>query len=178
MYHVRLNAKSADRYLPYQVSAKLDAFTDLVGGSNRISDKSCKTFDSLQLLHDLVVKPDDWVEHVRRYTASISTTMLYGWRTPRTGTGYVKDLLEWVEVTSEALNFNLVDFYPFLKVIYDIMPHWLLPSKHKLHELQKLENRVFYDLLNRAKDRLKTGQAYPSQSIRLTRACFGLLQTL
>lgn len=123
-----------------------------------------QTFDSLQLLHDLVDRPDDWVEHVRRYTASISTTLLYGWRTPRTGTGYVKDLLEWMEVTSEALNFNLVDFYPFLKVIYDITPHWLLPSKHKLHELQKLENRVFYDLLNRAKDKLKTGQAYPSQS--------------
>lgn len=69
-----------------------------------------------------------------------------------------------MEVTSKALNFNLVDFYPFLKVIYDITPHWLLPSKHKLHELQKLENRVFYDLLNRAKDKLKTGQAYPSQS--------------
>ncbi|KAG8158553.1 hypothetical protein KVR01_011675 [Diaporthe batatas] len=138
MYHIRLNAKSADRYLPYQ------------------------TFDSLQLLHDLVVRPENWVDHVRRYTASISTTLLYGWRTPGTGAGYVKDLLEWMEVTSEALNFNLVDFYPFLKVVYDFLPRWLLPSKNKLYELQKLENRVFYELLNRAKDNLETGQAYPS----------------
>lgn len=166
MYHIRLNAKSADRYLPYQVSSIVNAFTiALLSLIEYLTKVIRKTFDSMQLLHDLVVRPDDWVEHVRRYTASISTTMLYGWRTPRTGTGYVKDLLEWVEVTSEALNFNLVDFYPFLKVIYDIVPHWMLPSKHKLHELQKLENRVFYDLLNRSKDRLETGQAYPSQSI-------------
>lgn len=130
----------------------------------------CKTFDSLQLLYDLVVRPNDWVEHVRRYTASISTSLLYGWRTPGTGTGYVTDLLEWMEVTSEALNFNLVDFYPFLKLVYDIMPHWILPSKRKLHELQKLEDRVFYGLLDRAKDKLETGQAYPSQSIQLIRA--------
>lgn len=166
MYHVRLNAKSADRYLPYQVSARLSAFAYVVPGSlSYLTGIVNKTFDSLQLLHDLVIRPDDWVEHVRRYTASISTSLLYGWRTPATGTGYVKDLLEWMEVTSEALNFNLVDFYPFLKVIYDIMPCWFLPSKNKLHELQKLENRVFYELLNRAKDKLETGQAYPSQSI-------------
>ncbi|KAH8721733.1 cytochrome P450 [Ilyonectria robusta] len=138
MYHVRLNVKSADRYLPYQ------------------------HFDSLQLLNDFAINPGGWVQHVQRYTASISTTLLYGWRTPQTSTGYVKDLLEWMDVTSEAINFQLVDFYPFLRDIYHAVPYWLLPSKRKLHNLQKLENRVFIDLLNRAKDKLSTGDAYPS----------------
>ncbi|KAJ4422238.1 hypothetical protein N0V82_003098 [Gnomoniopsis sp. IMI 355080] len=72
------------------------------------------------------------------------------------------DMKQWMEVTSEAVNFNLVDFYPFLRVIYDLAPQWLLPSKHKLHELENLENRVFFDLLNRAKDKLATGNAFPS----------------
>lgn len=72
-----------------------------------------------------------------------------------------------MEVTSEALNFNLVDFYPFLRRPYDMIPHWLLPSKRKLHELQKLEDRVFFDLLYRAKDKLRAGNAYPSQSLPL-----------
>ncbi|KAL6364137.1 hypothetical protein LRP88_02053 [Fusarium phalaenopsidis] len=90
MYHVRLNVKSADRYLPYQA------------------------FDSRQLVNDLAVRPEGWVQHVQRYTASISTALLYGW-TPATDTGYVKDLLEWMDVTSEAANFQLVDFYRFLR---------------------------------------------------------------
>ncbi|CAG9988754.1 unnamed protein product [Clonostachys byssicola] len=138
MYHVRLNVKSADRYLPYQ---------------------HC---DSLQLLDDIVDRPDAWLEHIQRYTASISTTLLYGWRTPHTNTGYVKDLLEWMEVTSDALNFQLVDFYPSLRILYKVLPGWVLPNKRKLQNLQKLENRVFYDLLGKAKEKLESGEAHPS----------------
>ncbi|KAM5346074.1 hypothetical protein ACJ41O_009079 [Fusarium nematophilum] len=138
MYHVRLNVKSADRYLPYQ------------------------QFDSLQLVHDLALRPESWVQHVQRYTASISTALLYGWRTPATNTGYVKDLLEWMDVTSEAANFQLVDFYGFLRPLYRTLPDWMLPNKRKLRDLQKLEDRVFTQLLNRAKDKIATGNAYPS----------------
>lgn len=72
-----------------------------------------------------------------------------------------------MEVTSEAVNFNLVDFYPFLRRPFDMIPHWLLPGKRKLYELQKLEDRVFFDLLYRAKARLAAGNAYPSQFMLL-----------
>lgn len=160
MYHVRLNVKSADRYVPYQ------------------------EFDSLQLINDLATKPSGWVGHVQRYTASISTALFYGWRTPVTNTGYVKDLLEvrksaprltnattstdddgqWMDVTSEAANFQLVDFYSFLRPLYEILPYWALPSKKRLHNLQKLEERVFIQLLNRAKERIASGNACPSTS--------------
>ncbi|KAF5026974.1 hypothetical protein F66182_1004 [Fusarium sp. NRRL 66182] len=138
MYHVRLNVKSADRYLPYQ------------------------EFDSLQLINDLAVNPKSWVHHVQRYTASVSTALLYGWRTPTTNTGYVKDLLEWVNVTSEAANFQLVDFYSFLRPFYNFLPYWALSSKMRLHKLQKLEDDVFTRLLNRAKDKIQDGTAFPS----------------
>lgn len=83
-----------------------------------------------------------------------------------------------MEVTSEAVNFNLVDFYPFLRRPYDIIPHWLLPSKRKLHDLQKLEDRVFFDLLYRAKAKLASGNAYPSQSLPLDVAPLLSHQTL
>ncbi|KAF3009190.1 hypothetical protein E8E14_005932 [Neopestalotiopsis sp. 37M] len=138
MYHIRLNVKSADRYVPYQ------------------------EFDSLQLMNDLATRPEGWVQHVQRYTASISTALLYGWRTPATNTGYVKDLLEWMDVTSEAANFQLVDFYAFLRPIYQILPYWALPSKKKLHDLQKLEERVFMQLLDKAKEKIESGNACPS----------------
>ncbi|KAM5380835.1 hypothetical protein ACJZ2D_003359 [Fusarium nematophilum] len=138
MYHVRLNVKSADNYVPYQ------------------------EFDKLQLLFDLSTQPQRWVGHIERYAASISSTILYGWRTPQTGTGYVKDLLEWMDMTSDAINFQLVDFYPSLRQFYHMIPYWMLPSKKKLHELKNLEDRLFWDLFNRVKDKLATGKAYPS----------------
>lgn len=68
------------------------------------------------------------------------------------------------------MNFNLVDFYPFLRRPYDAMPHWLLSGKRKLHELQKLEDRVFFDLLDHTKAMLAAGNAYPSQSKPLSAA--------
>ncbi|ETS87774.1 hypothetical protein PFICI_01602 [Pestalotiopsis fici W106-1] len=67
-----------------------------------------------------------------------------------------------MDVTSEAANFQLVDFYPFLRPIYRFLPYWLLPSVERLHNLQKLEDRVFMQLLNRAKERIESGNACPS----------------
>ncbi|KAH8886614.1 putative cytochrome P450 [Thozetella sp. PMI_491] len=138
MYHVRLNVTSANTYLPYQ------------------------HFDSLQLLNDLATNPTSWVQHIQRYTASISTGVLYGWRTPTTNAGYVRDLLEWMDVTSEAINFQLVDFYKFLRPLYTALPNWATPGKKKLHDLKILENRVFYELLGRAKDMISAGRLHPS----------------
>lgn len=69
-----------------------------------------------------------------------------------------------MDVTSEAANFQLVDFYSFLRPLYEILPYWALPSKKRLHNLQKLEERVFIQLLNRAKERIVSGNACPSTS--------------
>ncbi|KAM0323294.1 hypothetical protein ACHAQA_008886 [Verticillium albo-atrum] len=117
---------------------------------------------NVQLINDLVTEPEKWVQHVQRYTASISTALLYGWRTPVSNAGYVKDLLEWMDLTSEAANFQIVDFYTFLRPIYHFLPHFLAPNKRKLYHLQKLEDRVFNQLLNRAKEKLEAGQDTPS----------------
>ena len=67
-----------------------------------------------------------------------------------------------MDVTSEAVNFQLVDLFSFLRPVYDILPYWSLPSKRKLHNLKKLEDRVFIELLDRAKERIAAGTAYPS----------------
>lgn len=69
-----------------------------------------------------------------------------------------------MDATSEAINFQLVDFYPFLRGLYGILPYWVLPSKKRLHNLKILEDRVFFDLLAKAKERIAKGTAYPSLS--------------
>lgn len=51
-------------------------------------------FDSVQLVNDMIDNPEEWVANLQRYTASIASTVLYGWRTPNVNTGYVKGLVE------------------------------------------------------------------------------------
>ncbi|EXJ71840.1 uncharacterized protein A1O5_04341 [Cladophialophora psammophila CBS 110553] len=142
MYHVRLNVQTANTYLPYQL------------------------FDSIQLLNDLLDDPGNWVGHFQRYSASIASTLLYGWRTPNTGTGYVKDLIEvrvqWMDITSVAVNLQPVDFYPILRPWYRIMPYWMSGYKRVLRDIQKLEDRLFFGLLRNAKDKIDQGKKYPS----------------
>ncbi|OAL50319.1 putative cytochrome P450 [Pyrenochaeta sp. DS3sAY3a] len=138
MYHVRLNISVTNTYIPYQ------------------------TLDSLQLLNDMVDSPEKFSNHLQRYTTSIASTVLYGWRTPSIDTGYVKDLISWMDRTSEVANLQLVDFYHFLRPLYHWMPDWMSTYKQKLAFLRNLENRLFFSLLDDAKTKLNSGRVYPS----------------
>ncbi|KAJ8117752.1 hypothetical protein OPT61_g1127 [Boeremia exigua] len=138
MYHVRLNFSVSNTYIPYQ------------------------TLDSLQLLNDMIDTPEKFSSHLQRYTTSIASTVLYGWRTPNVDAGYVKDLISWMDRTSEVANLQLVDFYHFLRPLYHRMPDWMSTYKRKLAFLRNLENRLFLSLLDDAKAKLNSGRVYPS----------------
>lgn len=135
-------------------------------------------------MNDLAEDPSKWVGHLQRYTASIATLVLYGFRTPNINTGYVKGLmkvsfacipgflrgleansldLKWMDQTSAAINLQLVDFFPFLRPWYQMMPAWVIPFKAALRDIRILENRVFFELLNLVKDKMKSGKVYPSR---------------
>ena len=67
------------------------------------------------------------------------------------------------------MKFNNVDFYPFLRPVYQILTPRLLSNKHKLLEVQNLEKRPLYDLHNRAKHDLASVGPLPGR-----RVCTGL----
>ncbi|KAH7351469.1 putative cytochrome P450, partial [Pyrenochaeta sp. MPI-SDFR-AT-0127] len=137
-YHLRLNVKSANQYLPYQ------------------------TFDSIQLLNDMLDVPEDFSRHLQRYTTSVASTVLYGWRTSDARKGYVQDLMDWMDKTSEAANLQVVDLYPSLRPLLQIVPEALNPFRKKLSAIKRIEDRLFFDLLDNAKQRIKEGKVYPS----------------
>lgn len=58
MIHNIFNMRAAVTYVPYQ---------DL---------------ENKQMLHDLLNGPDDFVNHIRRYSNSLTTQMVFGYRTP------------------------------------------------------------------------------------------------
>lgn len=71
--------------------------------------------------------------------------------------------LKWMDQTSAAINLQLVDFFPFLRPWYQMMPAWVIPFKAALRDIRILENRVFFELLNLVKDKMKSGKVYPSR---------------
>ena len=38
--------------------------------------------ENKQMLYELLTQPEDFVNHIRRYTNALTTTMVFGWRTP------------------------------------------------------------------------------------------------
>jgi hypothetical protein len=58
--HQHLNIKAARSYIPYQ---------DL---------------ENRKMMVDFLEKPDRWQDHLRRYTNSLTTQMVYGFRTTST----------------------------------------------------------------------------------------------
>jgi len=53
--HNLLNVNAARSYLPYQM------------------------LENKQMLHDMLKQPDDFLEHVRRYSNSLTTSLVYGY---------------------------------------------------------------------------------------------------
>lgn len=70
MIHNILNLKAAVTYVPYQ---------DL---------------ENKQLLVGLLDEPEEFVDHLRRYSNSLSTQMIFGYRTPSKEDPDLKQLFE------------------------------------------------------------------------------------
>lgn len=67
-----------------------------------------------------------------------------------------------MEKTGEAQNFQPVDFFDFLRPLYRIMPARFSSFKRKLLEINEIEDRLFFTLLNTAKANIAEGKVYPS----------------
>ena len=58
MIHGLLNVVTSKSYLPYQV------------------------LENKQMLYQFLTQPNDFLQHIRRYSNALTTTMVFGWRTP------------------------------------------------------------------------------------------------
>lgn len=70
MIHHLLNIKTAVNYIPFQ------------------------ELELRQMLHDMVMKPEKYHDHVRRYSTSLVTSITFGWRSLAFGNPEVKQIYE------------------------------------------------------------------------------------
>ncbi|RTE79885.1 hypothetical protein BHE90_005644 [Fusarium euwallaceae] len=134
MYHLRLNVNVANRYIPYQ------------------------EFEVTQLLHDIAHSPQDYEHHTRRFTTSLASTIIYGWRTTSVDLPYVKRLFEWIEGYAVAAGrLQVMDWWPGLRVLFRNAPSWITGISKEMTRLKNLEEDLWMELLNEAKQSIERG---------------------
>ncbi|KAK1782024.1 cytochrome P450 [Copromyces sp. CBS 386.78] len=80
--------------------------------------------------------PDDFLYNIRRYSNALTTTMVYGWRTPTYNDEKIQQFFNGFEQFSELNRTgiaNLVDFFPIIRYL----PDFLLPARKEAKEYYK-----------------------------------------
>jgi hypothetical protein len=85
MVHNILNVRAAETYVPYQ---------DL---------------ENKNMLLGLLDQPTEFVDHLRRYSNSLTTQMVYGFRTPNIDDPKLKQLFEVRSTNPSMLQQNLIE---------------------------------------------------------------------
>lgn len=121
------------------------------------------------MLYELLTRPDDFVEHIRRYTNALTTTMVFGWRTPTYEDEKMKQLFEGF---SDFADLNqtgtagLVDFFPWLRRL----PDTVLPVQRKAKQLHKAEKELYLNHWVKAKEATLNGTIKPCFCVDLVEA--------
>ncbi|KAH6986623.1 putative cytochrome P450 oxidoreductase, partial [Ilyonectria destructans] len=136
IYHVRLNAKLANNYLPYQ------------------------NFETYQLLHDFLESPHEYRHHLERFTISIGSTIAFGRRISSADDPVVK----WFRNTIDAgSSLQVADWWPILRPLIRAVPSVINPIKTQLNALHNAESELWRGLVELTREHVKDGHFYPSR---------------
>ena len=134
MLHNILNVKAARTYVPYQ---------DL---------------ENKHMLTGFLDQPDLFVDHLRRYTNSLTTQMVFGFRTISIDDPKLKQLFEGFEKFCEVTNTStaaLLDLFPILK----LLPDFMLPLRKYSRDLHKHEKELYVGHWLDTKKKIKNGKS-------------------
>lgn len=143
--HNNLNIKAARTYVPYQ---------DL---------------ENKAMLAGFLEEPDCFVDHIRRYTNSLTTQMVFGFRTTSIDDPKLKQLFYGFEqfcAVTGTTTAALLDVFPFLRVL----PDFAVPLRKYAKELHSKERELYVGHFLNAKTALKNGTAKPCFCVDLVRA--------
>lgn len=133
IFHQLLYTNAAKGYVPYQ---------DL---------------ESKQMLSGFLDDPHHFIDHIRRFTTSLTTQMVYGFRTTSIHDEKLKRLYRCVEKWSEVVGSSaaaLLDVYPLLRNL-----GFMSPGKRYAQALHKEESALYVGHWMDAKKRVIQGTA-------------------
>ncbi|KAK4184938.1 cytochrome P450 [Podospora australis] len=127
MVHTLLNISAAKSYVPYQM------------------------LENKQMLYEMIANPERAMFNVRRYTNALTTTMVFGWRTPTYEDEKMKQLFEGFSEFAEINQTGaagLMDFFPILRNL----PDFFLPARKVAREMHKKEKALYLSHWLKAKE--------------------------
>lgn len=130
MIHSLLNVSAAKSYVVYQ---------DL---------------ENKQMLHEFLTQPDNFLHHIRRYSNALTTTMVFGWRTPTYEDAKMKQLFdgfgEFAEVNQAGVA-AILDSFPLLRAL----PDFILRLRKTAKQLHKREKALYLSHWLRVKEEIQ-----------------------
>lgn len=122
--------------------------------------------ENKQMLYELVQQPDLFLEHIRRYSNALTTSMIFGWRTPTYRDEKMMQLFDGVEKFTEINQAGvaaLLDSFPLLRYL----PDFMMPLKKRAKLLHAKERELYLSHWLKAKDDLANGIIHPCFSVGL-----------
>ena len=145
MVHGLLNISAARSYVPYQM------------------------LENKQMLYEMLNQPDRFLENIRRYSNALTTTMVFGWRTPTYEDEKMKQLFDGFAefaAINQTGTAALIDFFPWLRKL----PDFVLPAQKKAKELHKHEKALYLGHWLKAKDEFTKGVIQPCFCVGMAEA--------
>ncbi|KAF2114283.1 cytochrome P450 [Lophiotrema nucula] len=143
--HNHLNIRAAKSFVPYQ---------DL---------------ENRQLLLGFLEHPERWDSHLRRYTNSLTTQMVFGFRTTNINDARMHQLFdgfaEFAEIL-ESVPARMVDVFPWLR----FLPEALLPVKRRARKLHVKESELYLSHWLTIKDKVLREVANPCICLDLVKS--------
>ena len=132
--HSVLHINASKGYVPYQ-------------------DLECK-----QMLAGILDEPHFFADHIRRFTNSLTTQMVFGFRTIDIHDENLKILYDCVEKWSEVMRSStaaFLDVFPLLRRL----PDFMLPMQRYAKELHRKEKALYVGHWMDAKEKINKGTA-------------------
>ena len=118
MVHHLLNVNTAKLYVPYQI------------------------LENKQMLYDFLKQPEGFLKHIRRYSNALTTTIVFGWRTPTYEDAKMKQLFEGFNEFAEINQTGtaaLIDFYPVIRRLTE----YVLPTQKHARAMHRKEKALY-----------------------------------
>ncbi|KEF60296.1 cytochrome P450 oxidoreductase [Exophiala aquamarina CBS 119918] len=118
MMHKILNISTARSYVPYQM------------------------LENKQMLYQFLQEPDNFLHHIRRYSNALTTTMVFGWRSPTYEDEKMKQHfagLSEFAVLNQQGTAAILDYFPILRRL----PEFMFPTKKKAKVLHQQEKALY-----------------------------------
>ncbi|KAI9166305.1 Cytochrome P450 monooxygenase patI [Paramyrothecium foliicola] len=113
--------------------------------------------EATQLMHDFLVAPQDHMEHPKRYSNSITNSLVFGIRTKTIKSDYMIRLFSLMEEWSEILELGAtppVDSFPLLKLVPEkLLGNW----KSRAIRVGQLMTGLYTEVLEQVQERRGSG---------------------